>query len=306
MENLKAVIYARYSSNSQREESIEGQIRDCTAYAERNGYMVIGAYADRAISGTTDDRPEFQKMIKDSKRKQFDLVIVWKLDRFARNRYVSAKYKAQLRQNGVRVISANETISDGAAGILTESILEGMAEWYSENLKENVIRGLSVNAEKCKWNGGTLPIGYVVDEEQHLQPNRLTAPYVVEAFKMYDEGYTLTQIRDHLNGKGLTNTKGRPLTYGSIQHMLSNRCFFPQKNFSFCVGDGLRTSRWQAVSMVHTAGRRGRRPLRRIVNAKHIVLALTAYYGVEEWRRCADFLYSFFPHSHLPTGLLCV
>ena len=146
MENLKAVIYARYSSNSQREESIEGQIRDCTAYAERNGYMVIGAYADRAISGTTDDRPEFQKMIKDSKRKQFDLVIVWKLDRFARNRYVSAKYKAQLRQNGVRVISANETISDGAAGILTESILEGMAEWYSENLKENVIRGLSVNA----------------------------------------------------------------------------------------------------------------------------------------------------------------
>ena len=223
MSELKAVIYARYSSNSQREESIEGQIRDCTAYAERNGYMVIGAYADRAISGTTDDRPEFQKMIKDSKRKQFDLVIVWKLDRFARNRYVSAKYKAQLRQNGVRVISANETISDGAAGMLTESILEGMAEWYSENLKENVIRGLSVNAEKCKWNGGTLPIGYVVDEEQHLQPNRLTAPYVVEAFKMYDEGYTLTQIRDHLNGKGLTNTKGRPLTYGSIQHMLSNR-----------------------------------------------------------------------------------
>ena len=223
MSELRAVIYARYSSSSQREESIEGQIRDCTAYAERNGYMVIGAYADRAISGTTDDRPEFQKMIKDSKRKQFDLVIVWKLDRFARNRYVSAKYKNQLRQNGVRVISANETISEGADGILLESMLEGMAEFYSENLKENVLRGLSVNAEKCKWNGGTLPIGYIVDEEQRLQPNRLTAPYVVETFKMYDEGHTLTQIRDHLNGKGLTNTKGRPLTYGSIQHMLSNR-----------------------------------------------------------------------------------
>lgn len=82
---------------------------------------------------------------------------------------------------------------------------------------------MTVNAEKCKWNGGTLPIGYIVDEEQRLQPNRLTAPYVVEAFKMYDEGHTLTQIRDHLNNKGLTNTKGRPLTYGSIQHMLSNR-----------------------------------------------------------------------------------
>ena len=231
MSELRAVIYARYSSSSQREESIEGQIRDCTTYAERNGYTVIGTYADRAISGTTDDRPEFQKMIKDSKRKHFDLVIVWKLDRFARNRYVSAKYKNQLRQNGVRVISANETISEGADGILLESMLEGMAEWYSENLKENVVRGLTVNAEKCKWNGGTLPIGYVVDDEQHLQPNRLTAPYVVEAFKMYDEGHTLTQIRDHLNGKGLTNTKGRPLTYGSIQHMLGNRRYIGEYAF---------------------------------------------------------------------------
>lgn len=98
---MKAVIYARYSSASQREESIEGQVKECTAYAERNGYMVIGTYADRAVSGTTDNRPEFQRMIKDSKRKQFDLVIVWKLDRFARNRYVSAKYKSQLKQNGV-------------------------------------------------------------------------------------------------------------------------------------------------------------------------------------------------------------
>ncbi len=168
---MKAVIYARYSSASQREESIEGQVKECTAYAVRNGYMVIGTYADRAVSGTTDNRPEFQRMIKDSKRKQFDLVIVWKLDRFARNRYVSAKYKSQLKQNGVRVVSANETISEGADGILLESMLEGMAEWYSADLKDKVIRGLNLNADKCLWNGGTLPIGYVVDEEQHLQPN---------------------------------------------------------------------------------------------------------------------------------------
>lgn len=131
MSELKAVIYARYSSSSQREESIEGQIKECTAFAERNGYTVIGSYIDRAISGTTDNRPDFQKMIRDSKRKQFDLVIVWKLDRFARDRYASAKYKAQLKENGVRVISATETISQGADGILLESMLEGMAEWYS-------------------------------------------------------------------------------------------------------------------------------------------------------------------------------
>lgn len=223
MSELRAVIYARYSSSSQREESIEGQVKECAAFAERNGYMVIGTYADRAVSGTTDNRPEFQRMIKDSKRKQFDLVIVWKLDRFARNRYVSAKYKYQLRQNGVRVISANESISQGADGILLESMLEGMAEWYSENLKENVVRGLTVNASKCKWNGGTLPIGYVVDEEQHLQINEMTAPYVVEAFKQYDGGSTIAEIQSYLKGKGITNTKGGAVSWAAVQHMLSNR-----------------------------------------------------------------------------------
>ena len=223
MSELKAVIYARYSSSSQREESIEGQIRECMAYAERNGYMVIGTYADRAISGTTDNRPEFQKMIKDSKRKQFDLVIVWKLDRFARNRYVSAKYKSQLKQNGVRVISANETISEGADGILFESVLEGMAEWYSADLKDKVVRGLKVNASKCMWNGGTLPIGYVVDEEQHLQINELTAPYVVEAFKQYNEGKTIAEIQSYFKDKGIKNTKGRTVSWAVVQHMLSNR-----------------------------------------------------------------------------------
>ena len=177
--SMNAVIYARYSSSSQREESIEGQVKECTAYAERNGYNIIGTYADRAISGTTDNRPQFQKMIADSKRKLFDIVIVWKLDRFARNRYDSARYKNQLKRNGVKVISATEVISQGAEGILLESVLEGMAEWYSEDLKEKVVRGLTINAEKCKWNGGTLPIGYIVDEEQHLQINTMTAPFVL-------------------------------------------------------------------------------------------------------------------------------
>ena len=229
--SMNAVIYARYSSSSQREESIEGQVKECTAYAERNGYNIIGTYADRAISGTTDNRPQFQKMIADSKRKLFDIVIVWKLDRFARNRYDSARYKNQLKRNGVKVISATEVISQGAEGILLESVLEGMAEWYSEDLKEKVVRGLTINAEKCKWNGGTLPIGYIVDEEQHLQINTMTAPFVLEAFKLYDQGKTITEIRDYLNSKGLTNTKGRPITWGAVQHMLSNRRYIGEYSF---------------------------------------------------------------------------
>ena len=103
---MKAVIYARYSSDNQREESIEGQLRECKEYAERNGILVLQSYIDRALSAKTDNRPEFQRMIRDSAKGLFDTVLVWKLDRFARNRYDSAHYKSQLRKNGVKVVSA--------------------------------------------------------------------------------------------------------------------------------------------------------------------------------------------------------
>ena len=102
---MTAVIYARYSTDSQREESIEGQIRECTAYAEKNGFTVVKHYIDRAVSAKTDNRPQFQQMIKDSERGIFDVIIVWKLDRFARNRYDSARYKTQLKRNGVKLVS---------------------------------------------------------------------------------------------------------------------------------------------------------------------------------------------------------
>ena len=125
---MKAVIYARYSSDSQREESIEGQLRECTEYAERNGITVLRSYIDRALSARTADRPEFQYMIKDSERKLFDVVLIWKLDRFSRDRYDSAHYKRILKKNGVKVISVKENISDGPEGIILESMLEGYAE----------------------------------------------------------------------------------------------------------------------------------------------------------------------------------
>ena len=101
---MKAVIYARYSSDNQREESIEGQLRECTAFAEKNSVTVLRHYIDRAFSAKTDNRPEFQNMIKDSGKKLFDMIIVWKLDRFSRNRYDSARYKAMLKKNGVKVV----------------------------------------------------------------------------------------------------------------------------------------------------------------------------------------------------------
>lgn len=102
----RVVIYARFSSHSQTEQSIEGQLRECYEYAKRQDLLVVAEYIDRALTGTTDKRPEFLRMIEDSKKKIFDYVLVYQLDRFARNRYDSANYKAKLKKNGVRVLSA--------------------------------------------------------------------------------------------------------------------------------------------------------------------------------------------------------
>ncbi len=175
---MKAVIYARYSSESQREESIEGQIRECTDYAVRNGITVLCSYIDRALSARTADRPDFQRMIRDSEKGLFDVVIVWKLDRFSRDRYNSAHYKHILKKNGVKGLSANENISEGPEGIILESMLEGMAEYHSAELSEKIHRGQKENALKCKNNGGNTPLGYVVGTDGVLAIDPLAAPLV--------------------------------------------------------------------------------------------------------------------------------
>ena len=237
---MKAVIYARYSSDNQREESIEGQIRECTAFAEKNGITILRHYIDRAFSAKTDNRPEFQNMIKDSGKRLFDMIIVWKLDRFARNRYDSARYKTALKKNGVKVVSATEVISDGAEGIILESVLEGYAEYYSADLSEKVVRGMTENALKSKYNGGTRPIGYLIDSDQCFQLDPLTAPFVREAFQRYDEGATMTQIRDWLNEQGVKNTRGQKMTYNSVQHLLSNRRYIGEYTYrDIVVPDGI-------------------------------------------------------------------
>ena len=237
---MTAVIYARYSSDNQREESIEGQLRECTTFADKNGITVLRHYIDRAVSAKTDNRPEFQNMIKDSGQKLFDMIIVWKLDRFARNRYGSARYKAQLNKNGVKVVSATEVISDGAEGIILESMLEGFAEYYSVDLSEKVVRGMTDNALKCMFNGGTLRMVYQIDGVQDFQIDPVTAPYILDAFKRYDEGATMTEIRDWLNEQGMKNIRGNPLTYNSVQHLLKNRRYIGEYQYrEIIVPDGI-------------------------------------------------------------------
>ena len=235
---MKAVIYARYSSDNQREESIEGQLRECTAYCQKNDITILRTYIDRAMSAKTDHRPDFQRMIRDSAKGLFDVIIVWKLDRFARNRYDSAHYKAQLRKYGVKVLSATENISDGPEGIILESMLEGMAEYYSAELSEKVIRGHTENALKCKYNGGTPTFGYVIDKDKYYQIDPHTAPVVLESYIRYDQGATMKEVMEYMAENGFTTIRGRKIDLNFIARMLKNRKYIGEYSYRHIVTPG--------------------------------------------------------------------
>ena len=149
-----AAIYARYSSESQTEQSIEGQVRVCKQFAEKNDLLVVGQYIDRATTGTNDNRAAFQQMLRDSKRKQWSVVIVYKLDRFARNKYESVVNRKKLTDNGVELVSAMENIPDTPEGKLFLAVIEGFNEYFSEDLKQKVNRGLKESWLKGNATGG--------------------------------------------------------------------------------------------------------------------------------------------------------
>lgn len=238
---MNAVIYARYSSDNQREESIEGQLRECREYAARNNITLIGSYIDRAQSARTADRPEFQRMIADSEKRLFDAVLVWKLDRFSRDRYDSAYYKQILKKNGVKVISIKENISDGPEGIILESILEGFAEYYSAELSQKIQRGHHDNALKAKNNGGYTPLGYVVDPVEHaLAIDPITAPLVREIYDRYDKGDRITDICESFRQRGIKTKRGTEFTMGTLNRVLTNRRYIGEYKYDdVVIPDGI-------------------------------------------------------------------
>lgn len=221
---MNAVIYARYSSHGQTEQSIEGQLRDNYAWAQQQGVTVVGEYIDRALSGTKDQRPDFQRMIADAAKKQFQLVIVWKLDRFARNRYDSAIYKARLKKHGVRVVSVKENITDSPEGIILEGLLESMAEYYSANLAQNVRRGLRESIAKGNYCGGAVPYGYRVQDKKLVIDDK-TAPMIHYIFEQYAAGARKVDIIDELNRRGYRSRNGKPLSNTCMTHVLSNSVY---------------------------------------------------------------------------------
>ena len=230
---MKAVIYARFSSHNQREESIEGQVRACQRFAKEHDMTVIEIYADRGLSGLhADNRPEFQRMIADSDRHKFQALIMWNLDRFSRDKYDTAVYKSRLKKNGVTLYYSDQNIPDTPEGIILESLLEGFAQYYSANLSRNAKRGLQENARKCLWNGGGLPLGYTIDETKHFVIDPAGAACVRLIFQMYADNHSIKEIVSTLNEKGYRTVKGNKFRLGSIQGVLRNRKYIGEYHAS--------------------------------------------------------------------------
>ena len=215
-----AVIYARYSSDSQTEQSIEGQLRVCEEYAQRNNILILNTYIDRAMTGTNDNRPDFQRMIKDSARKEWNYVLVYKLDRFSRNKYESTMHKRTLKNNGVTLLSAMENIPDTPEGIILESLLEGMNQYFSAELSQKVKRGMKETRLKGNFTGGHLLYGYDLKDHKIII-NESQAEIVRYIYEQFSLGVYVKDIIKFLTAKGIYNN-GKPFARNTVYNILKN------------------------------------------------------------------------------------
>lgn len=218
----RVVIYARFSSDMQREESIDAQIRACKEWAEREGYEVIAIYHDEAMTAKNDNRDDFQRMIADAFAGKFDIIVVHKFNRFARNKYDSVLYKKRLADVGIKVVSATQKIDDTPEGKMMEGFLEAIDEYYSANLGLEVTKGLKENAHNGRSTGGTAPLGFVYDSEGKLREDKGTSYIVRTIYNMYLDGFSMEGIANYLTVKGYRGRRGKEFVANSISKILKN------------------------------------------------------------------------------------
>ena len=267
---MNAVIYARYSSDSQREESIDDQIKECMNYADRTGLTVISTYTDKALTGKTDKRPGFLRMIDDSKKGIFSYVICYKTDRFCRSRKDAAKYKSILKENGVNVVYAKMDIPKGPEGIILEGVMEALDEYYSANLSQNIKRGQLGNAIKCKSNGVNV-FGYKRDDNDMYVVDDREAEAVKKVFEFVCDSYPDTYIINWLNENGYRNTLGKKFTKTSINRIIRNRKYIGEYKF----GDVLVKDGMPAIINENTFTKanemKNKRRSRRVINNEYLL-----------------------------------
>ena len=220
----RAVVYARFSSDNQRDESIDAQLRAINEYADKNNIKIVNQFIDRAKSATSDKRPEFQNMIKfcEADTTGISMVIVHKLDRFSRDKYDSAMYKQKLKVKGIRVVSVLENLDNSPESLILESVIEGMAQYYSANLAREVAKGQRENGLRAMHNGGDAPLGYDVTNDKRYAINKEEAQAVKIIFDMYVNGYSYSNIIDKLNDLGYKTKRGNKFGKNSLHGILSN------------------------------------------------------------------------------------
>lgn len=220
--NADGVIYARYSSHNQKDISVEQQIEKCTELASEFGIRVIEAYADRAVSGKTDKRPHFQQMMKDAASGRFKYVIAWKSNRIGRNMLEALINETRLQELGVRILYVEEDFDDTAAGRFAARSMMNVNQFYSENMAEDIKRGLYDNARNCMVANGHLPLGYKADETLHFAIDEPNAAVIREIFSRVAAGDPFVEIFESLNARGYTTSYGQPFKRTSLNKILTN------------------------------------------------------------------------------------
>lgn len=214
-----AAIYARFSSSKQREASIEDQLRVCRGWCASHGYSVVAEYCDHARSGRSDDRPEFQRMVANAG--ESEVVVVYMMDRFSRDRYDAPIYKKRLRDAGTRVVSATEAMPDGPEAMIIESVYEAMAAMESAHTAQRTRRGMEGNALRCMHNGVTV-FGYGFGEDGRYVVDEGQAEVVREVFARRAAGEAIGSIAADLARRGYRTHHGNPASYSMVRNMLGN------------------------------------------------------------------------------------
>ena len=218
----KAVIYARYSSHQQKDVSIEQQVDECTEYAVRSGYSILHVYADRHISGKTERRPEFQRMVRDAEKHTFDAVISYKSNRISRKMLHALSYEEKLERMGVHVLYAKEEFGNNAAGRFALRMMMNMNQFYSENMGEDIKRGMMDNAKQCKVNSGAIPFGYRKGEDGRFAIDESKVEILKEIFGRVARGDSYTEISNDLNNRRIKTAYGNKWNKSSFHSMMKN------------------------------------------------------------------------------------
>jgi site-specific DNA recombinase len=228
---MRGAAYARYSTDMQDADSIEAQLRDIEKFALQNGITIVKKYVDEAYTGKTANRPEFLQMVEDSKRNHFDCIIVHKVDRFARDKYDSAIYKSQIKRNGIKIFYAAQPLTDNPEGHLMEGILESFAQYYSENLATEVMKGMKTKALRAEFNGGYAPLGYKIVEGKYVI-DEYEAKAVKLIFELYSTGKTYDIIIEELNRQGYKTRFNAEFKRNSLNSILRNEKYMGLYTFN--------------------------------------------------------------------------